>query len=300
MPIDMNQTFSRVDQVNIWAVLSYLAGQWRWYVIGGVAGLVVGVLYFWILPPKYEASVVIQPARVGSILRGSSARVQSDELEPAPLMIERLKQASFFTPSIRERCQVPNELDYQKNMAGDITANLVKLPNPTFQSLSMAKISWRGQSPEVAQDCLEAIVEAVTQAQNQIIAPALATLVAQKERTQKQVELYYSELANLRGKGAGSQSPASNFNQIVIADKAAQNLRESLANLVGQLSEETAQLMPPYSQPVSKLEPIYASHVPTITLKIALALGVLIGVLCGIFALLVTRSILLYRASTPN
>ena len=54
MPIDMNQTFSRVDQVNIWAVLSYLAGQWRWYVIGGVAGLVVGVLYFWILPPKYE------------------------------------------------------------------------------------------------------------------------------------------------------------------------------------------------------------------------------------------------------
>ena len=63
-----------------------------------------------------------------------------------------------------------------------------------------------------------------------------------------------------------------------------------------ELSEVTAQLMPPYTQPVTKLEPVYVSKTPTIPLGLALALGALIGIFGGVVALLVNRSIRLYKS----
>lgn len=295
MPPNMDPVDTHADQVNIWAVLSYVAGQWRWYVLGGLMGVIVGGLYFWVAPAKYEASVVIQPARVGSILKGSVSRVQSDEPEPAPLMIERLKQPGFYTEAIREQCAVGASEDFQKNMVDNINVNVVKLPNPTPQSLTMAKITWKGSTASAAGKCLEAIVATLTQAQNQIIAPTLATLAEQKAQSQKLVDVYVAEMANAKTKSLAN-SGGANFNQMVVADNAAQNLRESLALLKTELAEVTAQLAPPYSQPVTKLEPIYVSQTPTIPLGLALAIGDLIGILGGVIALLVTRSIRLYKA----
>jgi len=295
MPSDIDSIDTRADQVNIWAVLSYVAGQWRWYLKGGVIGLILGGLYFAIAPARYEATVVIQPARVGSILKGSVSRVQSDEPEPAPLMIERLKQAGFFTEALRDQCALEASSDFQKNMVDNINVNLVKLPNPSPQSLTMAKITWRGTSASTAAKCLEAIVSAITQAQNQMIAPALATLAEQKAQSQKLLDIYVAEMANAKGKSAALAGGA-NLNQVVIADNATANLRSALSLLTTQLSEVTAQLTPPYTQPVTKLEPIYVSQTPTITLSLALFIGALIGIFGGVLALLVNRSIGLYKA----
>jgi hypothetical protein len=295
MPPNTDPIDTHADQVNIWAVLSYVAGRWRWYVQGGVIGLIAGGLYFWVIPAKYDASVVIQPARVGSILKGSVNRVQSDEPEPAPLMIERLKQPGFFTEAIRKQCDVAARKDFQKDMVDTINVKIVKLPNPTPQSLTMAKIIWKGTTASASGNCLEAIVAALTQAQNLIIAPTLATLVEQKAQSQKLLDIYVAEMANSKNKSAANSS-GTNFNQSVIADNAAQNLRVSLAFLKTELAEVTAQLAPPYTQPVTKLEPIYVSQSPIVPLPLALAIGALIGILGGVFALLVTRSIRLYKA----
>lgn len=289
-PID-----THADQVNIWAVLTYVLGQWRWYVLGGIFGLIAGGLYFWVVPAKYEASVVIQPARVGSILKGSINRVQSDEPEPAPLMIERLKQPSFYTETLREQCSVLDSTDFQKYMVDNINISVVKLPNPTSQSLTMAKIVWKGKSAITAGNCLEAIVGTLTTVQNRIIAPAIASLNEQKTQAQKLLDIYVTEMTGAKTRLAVS-SNGSNFNQIVIADNAAQNARTSYAVFKNELAEVTAQLTPPYTQPVTQLEPIYVSQTPTIMLSVALTLGALIGIFGGVLALLVTRSIRLYRA----
>jgi hypothetical protein len=289
MPEDVNQTFSRVNQVNIWAVLLYLAREWRWYVVGMIVGVTCGLLYFFAIPATYEASVVILPARVGSIIKGSST-----EPEPAPLIIERLKQPGFFTESIRDQCQVAKDINYQKTMANEVSASLVKPLN------TMVKITWKGNSPEVARACIETIVETITNTQNDIIKPVLSNLITQRDLTQKQLDDYLSELSSLNRKDNGSKSLANNFNQTVISERAAQNLRESVAALRVQLSEEIAQLLPPYSRPVIKLEPTYVSQTPIISLRLILFFGVLTGALGGILALLVVRSIRIYKDEAVN
>lgn len=297
MPPNIGPIDTHADQVNIWAVLSFVLIQWRWYVNGAVIGLIAGGLYFWLVPAKYEASVVIQPARVGSILKGSVSRVQGDELEPAPLMVERLRQPSFYTDVMREQCALAASADFQKNMVDNINANVVKSPNQMSQNLTMAKIIWKGPSASAAGKCLEVIVEALAQAQNQITAPTLLTLAEQKTQSQKLLDVYAAEIVIKKNKPVANSS-GTNFNQIIVADNAAENLRQSWALAQAQLTAVNAQLAPPYSQPVTKLEPIYVSPTPIISLGLALAIGGLIGILGGVVALLIMRSIRLYKAKS--
>jgi len=288
----------RFGDLNIWEVMSLIRNQWRWPLFGGLIGLVAGFALHLVLPSKFEASVVISPARVGSLTVSTSGStiVHGSELEPAALMIERFKQPSFYSASIREKCQIKESSSYQVEMVKDLNANMVKLPS---QALSLAKLSWTSSSPQVASDCLSAIVFAVKEAQNLIAAPVIAKLLAQKKITQDQVNLYLSELAKYEAK-AGNKDSANNFNQIVIADKAAQNLRESLTAVRKQLAEEEAQLSEPYTQPVKQLEPIYAAVEPIITTRLAIIFGLLAGIFIGSFALLLKLSLWRYQSKAKD
>jgi len=290
MPSEIDSIDTRADQVNIWAVISYVVGQWRWYLAGSVIGLGLGGLYFAIAPSKYEATVVIQPARMGSMLK-----VGAQEPEPAPLMVERLKQPGFWSEALREQCSIAPSDDYQKDMVDKINSNIVKLPISAAQNFTMAKITWKGISPSASGKCLEAVVAQLTQVQNQVNAPAIAMLEEHKARSQNLYNVYVEELQGLRAKIPPTGGSA-NFNQIVIADNIVQNLRSGAANLKNEVAEITAQLAPPYTQPVTMLEPIYVAQSPTITLSLALIIGALIGILGGVVALLVDRSIRLYKA----
>jgi hypothetical protein len=292
-----DQVNNRSEQLNIWEVFSLLRKEWRWSLFGGLFGALAGILLFMALPAKFEATVVISPARVGSLIVGPSgaALVQGIEPESAALVIERLKQPSFFSLTIRDQCQVKDVPGYQADMARDLNANMVKLPNPTMQSLSLVKLRWIASTPEIASSCLTAIVTAVRESQSLIAAPVIEKLGAQKKITQDQVNLYLSELAKYEAKASNKDS-SSNFNQIVIADKAAQNLRESLTIVRKQLAEEEAQLSEPYTQAVKQLEAIYAAPEPIITAKLAIFIGLLAGIFIGSFALLLKLSLSRYKS----
>lgn len=282
----------RSEQLNVWQIARGLRQHWRWPLVGGLAGIATGAFLFLVLPSKFEASVVISPARVGSLTMAASGTtiVQGSEPEPAALMIERFKQPSFYTPAMQQVCQIKDTADYQSEMAENLKANLVKLPNPTFQSLSLAKLNWSAPSAKIAFDCLNAIIESVRESQNLIALPVVEKMEVQKKITQEQLSLYLGELTKIELKFNTREHAQHNFNQIVIADKAAQNLRESLATIRKQLAEEEAQLSEPYTQPVKQLEAIYSSGEPVVSLKMATLIGFLAGVFIGFFALLVIIS----------
>lgn len=289
----MQNSVDRNRQVNIWEIANYLGRHWRWYVSGGLIGLLIGVFFYWVLPPKFEASTVLQPARVGSITGGfANPVVQGNELEPAAFMVERLKQPGFFSESMRQRCDVLESPSYQKVMANELSASMVKLQN---QPMSLAKISWKASSPEIAKNCVLAIVDGVVEAQSRIAAPVMAALMQQKDITQKELDIYLAALAKNELQDVPRKPSANDFNQVVVADKAAQNLRESLASARKQLAEEQAQLTAPYTQPVVMLEPIYASTEPVIPLKVSMSTGALLGMLLGALSLLVKRSVIISK-----
>ena len=284
------------EKLNVWEIGGYLKGHWKWYLVGGVCGAIIGFALYAFFPSKYQASVVIAPARVGSIIAGGF--VQGTEPEPAVLMVERFKSPRFFTPTIAELCLVTISPSYQSDMNKTLSASVVKFPAGSLQvnSLSLVRLTWNGASPKIAQDCLAAIVERVSDTQNKIITPIIEKLEAQTKLTQAQVDLFASELDKLAARSNTKQANQENFNQIVVSDKAAQNLRESLVSARRQLSEDQAKLSPPYTQGLSVLEPIYVTDTPIFTAGLAIIIGFLAGLVLSILVLLLKRSAQSYHS----
>lgn len=292
----MNTNPNHLKQVNVWEIMDFLKVHWRWYFFGSLLGLVVGALYYFFVPAKYEASVVLQPARVGSLLKGSIGKIQSDEPEPASLMVERFRQPSFFNQGLREGCQVKNEPGYQDEMVSTISASVVKSLHASPASLTMVKVAWKASTPTAAESCLDLIIKNVTESQNSITRPAINALELQKNSTQTLVALYTNELAAIARKAQELRPSPDGFNQAIVAANTAQNLRLSISDLRVLLAEQTAQLLPPYTQPLTKLEPISVSNKPVVTLRHALLAGLLIGLLAGLCTILIMRSIRIYKA----
>ena len=282
------------EKLNLWEIGSYLKGHWKWYVVGGLCGAIIGFALYAFFPSKYQASVVIAPARVGSIIGGGF--VQGTEPEPAILMVERFKQPGFYTPAIAESCQFPISSTYQSEMSKTLSASVIKFPAGTSQAYSLVRLIWNGASPKIAQDCLAAIVERVSDTQNKIVTPVIEKLEAQTKLTQAQVDLFVFELDKLAARGNTKQANQENFNQIVVFDKAAQNLRESLVSARRQLSEDQAKLSPPYTQGLSVLEPIYVTDTPIFTAGLAIIIGFLAGLVLSILVLLLKRSAQSYHS----
>jgi hypothetical protein len=279
------------EQISAWQILDAIKSQWRWYVIGTIVGGVLGFVIYLGMPLKYEATVALSPARVGSITAGGL--IQGVEPEPANFMVERFKQPNFYTEGIRESCGVENTDNYQQQMSKSVAATILK-------STSLIKVTLNGPTPAVAQDCMMAIVAQMVAAQAKVSEPVISKITAQTKVTKELVDKYTAELANLDSKRASKDVSSTNFNQIVIADKAAQNLREALAGARRSLTEEEVQLLKPYTQPVLELEPIYVSRLPLISLKLAIVLGGFTGLFLSIFGLLLKLSYRNYRAVTVD
>ena len=286
------------EKLNLWEIGSYLKGHWKWYVVGGLCGAIIGFALYAFFPSKYQASVVIAPARVGSIIGGGF--VQGTEPEPAILMVERFKQPGFYTPAIAESCQFPISSTYQSEMSKTLSASVIKFPAGTSQAYSLVRLIWNGDSPKIAQDCLAAIVKGVSDTQNKIVTPVIEKLEVQTKLTQAQVDLFASELDKLAARGNTKQANQENFNQIVVLDKAAQNLRESLVSARRQLSEDQAKLSTPYTQGVSVLEPIYVADTPIFTAGLAIIIGFLAGLMFSVLVLLLKRSVRTYHTELTN
>jgi len=286
------------EKLNVWEIGGYLKAHWKWYLVGGICGAIIGYALYAFFPSKYQASVVIAPARVGSIIAGGF--VQGTEPEPAILMVERFKQPGFYTPAIAESCQFPISPIYQSEMSKTLSASVIKFPAGTSQAYSLVRLIWNGVSPKIAQDCLAAIVERVSDTQNKIVTPVIEKLEAQTKLTQAQVDLFASELDKLAARGNTKQANQENFNQIVVFDKAAQNLRESLVSARRQLSEDQAKLSTPYTQGVSVLEPIYVADTPIFTATSAIIIGFLAGLMLSILVLLLKQSVQSYHSETAN
>ena len=282
------------EKINVWEIGSYLKSHWKWYLLGGVCGAIIGFALYTIFPAKYQASVVISPARVGSIIGGGF--VQGTEPEQAILMVERFKQPGFFTPAIAESCQFPISPSYQEEMSKMLSASVIKFPTGTSAAYSLVRLIWNGASPKIAQDCLAAIIERVSDTQNKIVTPVIEKLEAQIKLTQAQVDLFASELDKLAARSNTKQANQENFNQIVVADKAAQNLRESLVSARRQLSEDQAKLSSPYTQGLSVLEPIYVSDIPIFTAGSAIIIGFLAGLVLSMLVLLLKQSAQSYHS----
>lgn len=97
------------DEINIWELIGHLKSGWHWLAGGCAVGLLGATGFLMLVPAKYEATAVIQPATIGMIV--ATTTTTTTTVEPVAQTIERLKLATFYGDDTVKVCQAGSAKD---------------------------------------------------------------------------------------------------------------------------------------------------------------------------------------------
>ncbi len=123
----------------------------------GLAGAVLAAAYSQVMPPVYEASIIVKMAQAPIASTNSSAVAIAD-VEEAALLLERLKNPGAYTEKSVKACAPDGVKLFPEDMAALLKVSLVKVP-------SSVVIRVQRNSSELAARCLDAVFEMLREQQ---------------------------------------------------------------------------------------------------------------------------------------
>lgn len=245
------------EGLNLLELLDGLKSGWRWLAGGAGLGLAAAIGFVLVVPAQYEATAVIQPAKVGM---GNATTTNGAEVEPVAQTLERLKLATFYSEALVQACQAPSALA----LTSSVKASQVK-------GNSLIQVSYRAPSTAVAEACVNAVVAHLTQSQAAVAEPLVKTLEERLVLTKKRLTEAESFQGQLEKRAVSSKDGAS------LLMLSALSKRDEIVRLEKLLVEQKVQLSAPLTQSMQLLEPIYAPERAVAPKKLPMLAGGLFG-----------------------
>lgn len=280
MPNDVTPLNTEDEGLNLWELLDVVKSGWHWLAGGAAIGLAGAVGFVMVVPAQYEASAIIQPATVGM----AAGQVKGTEVESVAQTLERLKLATFYSDALLTACDVKAPVNARQALATAIKPTLVK-------GNSLIQISYRAESPAVAEACVGAVAAQLAKVQAVIAEPIIKTLDEQRKLTKQQLDEAERFQAQVEKRAMTLDPSDAKFSQAMLLLNAALSKREEVSKLRKLYADQTMQLAEPLTQPAKLFEAIYASDKAVFPKKTLTALGGLVGgLVLGGLLLFVRRS----------
>jgi len=248
------------QEISLLDILRFLKGAWKMIVIAGALGLAGAAVYLLITPNQYEAVANITMARVPADKNPLGVNIE----EPQTL-INRMSVPSSLDATIIQACG----LQESNNLPAQLT-KAMKFSIPKGVA-NVVELKVTRPTPEIAQNCANAVYEAIAKSQTQMIDPiAQATKAGNSARLAK-VEERLAQDKNLLAKAEqpkGAVSPA--YFAILSEMRNLEDEREKLATTVNTNSVQATSLQ----------SPIYVADKPVFPKK---SLSLVAGLMGGLF-----------------
>jgi capsular polysaccharide biosynthesis protein len=255
------------DGISLADIVDFAQKSWKTVALWSAIGLIGGAGYAFVATPKYLATANIQSAMVAgaglTYTSGANAtgKVAYPYVESPALLVEKLKQPSYYSKPIFEACDLSDGAD-----SGSILANALK---PTLvKNVDLVSISYKAKSQDVALGCINAVSQSVAKNQENIAKPLLDARKAElSSLEQKANAVQKLEEITLNKNSVG------NFNDSRFL---VSSLLITTANdLATQIRLIKSQLLPPQTSPTEAT--VYVSPKPVEPRKLIVILGGLFG-----------------------
>lgn len=255
------------DGLNLWELLEVVKSGWRWLAGGAMIGLAGAIGYVLVVPAQYEATAVIQPATVGM---GTTTTTKGAEVESTAQTLERLKMPTFYTEALLKACEVKTLANPRQTLATAVKQTLVK-------GNSLIQITYRAESPAVAESCVSEVVAQLAKSQAVLAEPIVKALNEQRQLTKQQLDDAERIQAQIEKRAMTLDTSDSKFSASMLMLNATLSKREEIARLRKLYTEQTLQLSEPLTQKAKLFEPIYAPERAVFPKKTLTGLGGLFG-----------------------
>jgi hypothetical protein len=253
------------DEISLIDILLFLKASGRNVLISTIGCLLVGVAYYFAVPKMYEATATIQMAIVAG-----------EMVETPAILVEKIKLPLFFSSAALQACGSDGDLSSHTKFAD-------KLKPAINKSAPLISLSAQARSTQEARACLDAVISEIQKSQNDLAKPVieqkkqkLALLSDQLKAAEEMAKSFPTTKANYNATDAQFSARTLDMSFNLANASEMSNLRSKIKNL-------EVELVPPQTQPLSLVAPIYAPEVSNnkrpvfTTLGLSLALGVFLG-----------------------
>ena len=181
----MNALVDQTNQENISLVDIYrfCKDGWKTVAVTAIVGLGLGVTTAFVMPEKFQATALIEPARVAVVGQTS---ITDKPLESKEVLLEKMKSPTYYTDQTVQACGL------SENPAP--FSALAKNLNPTAgRNSAYVSVSFRAQSPKIAANCLTSVLKDVAQNQALLAAPLINTIEVQLQNTSLELQATTTE-----------------------------------------------------------------------------------------------------------
>lgn len=254
-------------EISLIDIYLFLKASGRNVFISTIVCLLVGVAYHLAVPNMYQATATFQVAIVAGVV-----------VETPAVLLEKIKLPLFFSSAALQACGSDGDLSSHTKFADKLKPTLNK-------SAPIISISAQSHSTQEARGCLDAVISEIQKYQNDLADP----VIQQKKQNLSQLidQLKLTEYMDKSFKTIESNNNVTDnahyyARSLEMSSKLA-NVSE-MRDLRRKIFELEVELIPPKTQLLSLVAPIYAPEVSNnkqtvLTLGLSLALGVFLGLM---------------------
>lgn len=237
----------------------------KWFIsLCAILGFLLSIGYVYFSPNKYESKSQIQMAKyVSSISEGEKTSTIGRRYvnsETVAALVQRLRYVSTYPDAVLKQCGVENTAVRADYLGGGLQVRLV----PGLEN--NVELIFRGGSPELAKNCLEAVVSMIAEQQRRLIEESVAGVG-------DLLKGYNEDLRVVMAEEEGQENVRAQ------AWEVCERARWPMAKIDG-LREE---LILAQTRPTKLLAPIVVSSTPVFPVPVRiLALGIGLGLVLGL------------------
>lgn len=180
----MNQNNIPENEISLLDIIKFLQESWKAIAGFTLLGIVVAVLYLWVVPKQYEANAQIKMAQIPN---GNNINPMSINIEEPQALIARMALPTSYPKETVALCGLADQKDPEVALASKVKLSILKGVSGTVD------LKVRDASKEIAKACTDAVFQLIKTSQGQLIAPyineASKKLKIEEERLGRAINL---------------------------------------------------------------------------------------------------------------
>jgi len=257
-----NHGYADEDEGTDFQIGEFAIQNWRWLLGGALSGLIAAGMYLWTVPPKYQATALVEIAQYASYSTSAEQNLKFtlSPTEPAELVIQRLRQPSSYTSATLAACGMGASPQGAEALSALIQAVVPR------QLSTVVEVSVILDKPETAQVCVEGLFQLMMEQQ-------ASAVQATEQRQRRELALLRQQVDDIQ-KFLDSMQGTETYQTSYLAQ------RDAL--LATTRSIQTSEYLLQQSKNTRLVTPPFASPTPVFPrLRVVLVMGLVAGTLVG-------------------
>lgn len=179
------------DEISLLDIYQFFMEGWKTLISLSVLGLIAGLVVAYVIPEKFQARALIEPASVGK--KGKDDTITSAAVEPVAVLAEKMKVPTYYSAATIDACRLSDKVNPADALVKRLGPSVTR--NSTYVSLT-----YKAESPAIATTCLESVLKDVMANQVLLAQPMVNNLKAELESAEDQLKASTTERDQLRKK----------------------------------------------------------------------------------------------------